>query len=207
MTTNDATPRQDGATVSDTARQLGISERTVQRRINKGEYRTVERDGKRLVVLPDATVSDKKATMSDSVRQPDAALIDHLQRENDYLKGQIDAWRLQAEAANRTASETAAALRKALEALPKELPPAATETPQISASDSGAKNTDQEPLAPQMQVQNDTQTTNASLNLEQPGTPKRESVSDSDSVAKTISTTNASRKRAGIFARIFGRKV
>jgi uncharacterized small protein (DUF1192 family) len=38
------------------------------------------------------------------------------------LRAQIDAWRLQAEASNRTASETAAALREALKAMPKALP-------------------------------------------------------------------------------------
>ncbi len=39
-------------------------------------------------------------------------------RIND-LRAQVEAWRLQAEAANRTAAETSAALRKVLDAMPK----------------------------------------------------------------------------------------
>ncbi len=53
------------------------------------------------------------------------------------LRAQIDAWRLQAEAANRTASETAAALRKALDAMPKAL-----------AENIGRENVPQAPIIP-----------------------------------------------------------
>jgi excisionase family DNA binding protein len=49
----------------------------------------------------------------------DTRLLDHLQAENSFLREQIEAWRLQAEAANRTAAETSAALRKALDQMPK----------------------------------------------------------------------------------------
>jgi hypothetical protein len=51
----------------------------------------------------------------------DTGLVGHLKAENIFLREQIAAWRLQAEAANRTAAETAAALRKALDAMPKAL--------------------------------------------------------------------------------------
>lgn len=147
--TNDATrdtTNRDTVSQSVAARRLGVSLRTVQRRIENGDLSTIERDGKRLVCLEpdateDATRRDKSATVDateydtgatndatnrDSgatmTRHDDAAraeLLAHLQAENEYLKSQVDAWRLQAEAANRTASETAAALRKALDAMPR----------------------------------------------------------------------------------------
>lgn len=161
-TTPDATPRQNGATddtremtPEDAARHYGVSLRTIQRRLHNGDLQEITRDGQRLVIVADATDdaprvvtnSDIDATDDSVSRHPDATLLEHLQAENAYLKTQIDAWRLQAEAANRTASETAAALRKALEALPKELPPAADQQPQTDAATTSTPATNQEPPA------------------------------------------------------------
>jgi excisionase family DNA binding protein len=128
--------QRDSATITEAARLLGVSVRTVQRRLDNGDLRAIERDGKRLVdMTPDAT-SD--VTQGDNVSRHDAtrdttgdgstpALLDQLKDENAFLRAQVDAWRLQAEAANRTASETAAALREALKAMPKALPDVSTQ--------------------------------------------------------------------------------
>jgi uncharacterized small protein (DUF1192 family) len=83
---------------------------------------------------PDAVLNSESGRALDANRQaigrePDAntrELIAEKDARIADLREQIDAWRLQAEAANRTASETAAALRKALDAMPKALPDAST---------------------------------------------------------------------------------
>jgi len=134
----DATKR-DKLTLEEAARSLGVSLRTVQRRIKDGDLSTIESDGARLVCLAsdateaateaatparqnatsDATARQIDATKRDSAPDARADLLAHLRTENEYLKSQVDAWRLQTEAANRTASETAAALREALKAMPR----------------------------------------------------------------------------------------
>jgi hypothetical protein len=58
------------------------------------------------------------------------------------LRAQIDAWRLQAEAANRTAAETSAALREALKVLPKALADGSTP----NAENQGRENAPQAPI-------------------------------------------------------------
>lgn len=154
-------PQRDYLTVSQAAARLGISERTLRKRIKAGEVEAEKRaiDGGgvawhvqlsqgRAGSEPEAerknepearrksfeseSASERKRAGSGTETapevsdtragsEPEAALLDYLRTENEYLKSQIDAWRLQAEAANRTAAETSAALRKALEAMPKAL--------------------------------------------------------------------------------------
>ncbi len=67
---------------------------------------------------------EQAANDGEQVTRTDAnvrALIAEKDARIEDLRGQIDAWRLQAEAANRTAAETSAALREALKAMPKQL--------------------------------------------------------------------------------------
>ncbi len=138
-------------TVSQAAARLGVSERTLLKRIKSGEVQAVKRPldgggvawrvllnsdraGSEMESAPEArrnpfereSASERKRAGSEMETAPEAGLLDYLRTENEYLKAQVDAWRLQAEAANRTASETAAALRKALDAMPKALPDGST---------------------------------------------------------------------------------
>jgi hypothetical protein len=76
---------------------------------------------------PDAVLNSKSGRVQDANprtigREPDAntrELIAEKDARIEDLRAQIDAWRLQAEAANRTAAEASAALREALKAMPK----------------------------------------------------------------------------------------
>jgi DNA-binding transcriptional MerR regulator len=155
----------DWLTASQAAARLGISERTLRKRIKAGEVEAEKRplDGgglawhvhlsaERTGSAPEAqrksepearrkslereTETNRKRTGSATENAPEVSeprtgsvpeadargeLLEHLRTENEYLKEQVNAWRLQTEAANRTASETAAALRKVLDALPKQL--------------------------------------------------------------------------------------
>ncbi|PQV62418.1 DNA binding domain-containing protein, excisionase family, partial [Abditibacterium utsteinense] len=52
---------RQGVAISEAAKILGVSLRTVQRRLDKGELRSIERDGKRFVLL------DSNATERDTV--------------------------------------------------------------------------------------------------------------------------------------------
>lgn len=166
MSATNCDTRHDTATIHDAARRLGLSVRTVQRRIQNGDLSTIERDGKRLVVLDDsatngATLTRQTTTNDATARDTGGELLAQLQAENEYLKAQVDAWRLQAEAANRTASETAAALRKALDAMPRELaapaqstlPTPRADAPQTPQSGAAAQPTGHTPNAPQRRPQ------------------------------------------------------
>jgi excisionase family DNA binding protein len=153
-------------TVSQAAARLGISERTLRKRIKSGEveaekrpldgggvawhvHLSIERAGSepeaerknepeaRRKSFESESASERKRTGSEpetapevsdtrAGSEPEAGLIDQLRDENTFLRSQIDAWRLQAEAANRTAAETSAALREALKAMPKGLPSGST---------------------------------------------------------------------------------
>ncbi len=163
-------------TINQAAARLGISERTLRKRIKSGEVEAEKRtlDGGGVAwhvhLSPDRAGSEPEAerknepeeerksfereSASEQKRagsgtenapevsdtragsEPEAGLIDQLRDENAFLRSQIDAWRLQAEAAHRTAAETSAALRKALDAMPKGLP---------SGSTPDAENAPQEP--------------------------------------------------------------
>jgi hypothetical protein len=155
-------------TVSQAAARLGLSERTVRKRIKTGEIEAEKRplDGGGLAwhvhLSPARAGSEPEAQRknepearrkpfeSESASErnragsatenapevsepragstPEAGLLDQLKEENAFLRSQVEAWRLQAEAANRTASETSAALRKALDAMPKALASGSTPT-------------------------------------------------------------------------------
>jgi len=150
-------PQSEYLTVSQAAARLGVSERTLLKRIKSGEVQaekrpldgggvawrvqlSPDRAGSEMESAPEArrnpfereSASERKRAGSEmetapevsdtrAGTAPEAHLLDYLRTENEYLKSQVDAWRLQAEAANRTAAETSAALRKALDAMPKAL--------------------------------------------------------------------------------------
>jgi excisionase family DNA binding protein len=191
-------PEPEYFTVSQAAARLGVSERTLRKRIKAGEVEAEKRplngggvawhvqlSPDRAGSEPEAerknepearrkpfeseSASERKRTgsapetapeVSDTRAgsEPEAGLIDQLRDENAFLRSQVDAWRLQAEAANRTASETATALRKALDAMPKGLPSGSTP----DAEDTGRKDaaqapqsapTDRTPAAPKQSAQ------------------------------------------------------
>jgi excisionase family DNA binding protein len=116
----DAT-RRDAVPVADAARLLGVSVRTVQRRIERGELQAIEDEGKRFVVLPTATVdatrrdmcrvtvATAQATPAPSVATNDV-LLSHLTEETKFL-------RLQLEEALRGQAELRAAVRELTKAL------------------------------------------------------------------------------------------
>lgn len=124
------TTRQSDATsapIDATARILGVSVRTVQRRLKAGELAAIERDGRRLVLLPDTTT--KGATVDATPRQIDATerdtgseLVAQLRSENQFLRGVI-------EQLQRDGAEVRAALREVTRAM-KSLPAPATDTGQ-----------------------------------------------------------------------------
>jgi excisionase family DNA binding protein len=167
-------PEPEYFTVSQAAARLGVSERTLRKRIKAGEVEAEKHplDGGGVAwhvqLSPDRTgsepeaerknepeanrklfesesASERKRTGSGTETapevsdtragsEPEAGLIDQLRDENAFLRAQIDAWRLQAEAANRTAAETSAALRKALDQMPKAITAGNESAPQASGS-------------------------------------------------------------------------
>ncbi len=73
----DTMPRQ--LTVQEAARELGVSTRTVERRIRAGELASVVVGGRRLVVAPDNWASDTPTdTDRQSHRQPEVHLSPHV---------------------------------------------------------------------------------------------------------------------------------
>jgi excisionase family DNA binding protein len=128
--TNDAT-RRDNVTFEEAARLLGVSLRTVQRRVKDGHLNSIESDGARLVCLATAATNDATrdkpcrdsdttarqidATKRDSEPDATSEVLALLKSENAFLRGML-------EARERDAAELRAALRKALEAMPKALP-------------------------------------------------------------------------------------
>jgi excisionase family DNA binding protein len=148
MTRHDTTTRQSDATEGDSvtfeeaARLLGVSLRTVQRRVKDGHLNTIESDGARLVCLaPDATAdatrrdNDATARQIDATRRdtaqagstPDvAASLAQSREEILFLRGLV-------EQRDRDAGELRAALREALKAMPKAIT-AGNESAPISAS-------------------------------------------------------------------------
>lgn len=171
---NDATARQGGATRDATvtrqgvaldvaARLLGVGLRTVQRRIRSGELRSIERDGRRLVLLDNAatidatrdTVTRQSATNDATERDSDADLRDTLKHEreqNQFLRSVI-------EQLQRDGAETRAALREALKLAPKQLPVGTDESAQSlqrkARESETSKDTDQSASEPQEPAQSD----------------------------------------------------
>ncbi len=86
--------------VSEAARVLGVSRRTVDRRIAAGKLRTIDQDGARLVVLEDTPPPAAPKTLPEtdmselvSVRARLAAVEeerDHLRQTVDKLTGTVD---------------------------------------------------------------------------------------------------------------------
>ncbi len=126
---------RDTATVTEAAKLLGVTIRTVQRRLDRGELNSIEEGGKRLVLMPAKATADTSgnAIRRDSDTRHDATgdvtgheAVARLLEEKDAriadLRATVDAQRLQIEAANRTAAETAAAMRDLVKLQAKALP-------------------------------------------------------------------------------------
>lgn len=76
--------------IADAARVEGVSNRTIQRRINKGQYATKTVDEKRVVRLSD----DSDIQMSEvSQEVSQATLIAQLKQENERLTGEVEGLR------------------------------------------------------------------------------------------------------------------
>ncbi len=190
---NEAADHGDTVSITEAARRLNCSVRTVQRRLDSGALESVEVDGQRRVKLPhdratdnatpdatgrqdnatggtphnattrhndarqrdsenesqrDATRHDTRqmarhdatgsATRDTTSTTADGRVIEILERENAFLKSQI-------EAANRATSEAHAALRAALAAQPRALNEG---SPQVLAdgSDGATETGEFEPL-------------------------------------------------------------
>lgn len=134
--TRDTTPSdlsRHGVALPDAARALGVSLRTLQRRLDRGEIGFVERDGKRFALLDgaadgrdkprdsDATarqvVVSRDTTRDTSTRQTadvSSERVAELREEVRFLRGLV-------EQRDRDAAELRAALREALKAQPKQL--------------------------------------------------------------------------------------
>ena len=131
--TRDTTARQvtrQSVALSDAARRLGVSLRTVQRRVESGALPSEQRDGRRFVLLetdaPEAAPSD--ATRHDKTRDSDATGAtndatpdDLLSRYVARLEGEVDFLRRALESAQQSEAVTKASLREALRAMPRAL--------------------------------------------------------------------------------------
>jgi predicted nucleic acid-binding Zn-ribbon protein len=73
--------------VADAARVADVSERTIQRRINKGEYPTKTVDGKRVVRLSD-TSDTKVSNLSQDVSQSE--VIERLEADKERLQERVN---------------------------------------------------------------------------------------------------------------------
>lgn len=120
-----------GVTITAAAGVLGVTVRTVQRRLDSGILRSIMRDGRRLVLL-DSGATDRateNATQRDTMTRhatPNVASRDtapddmatkyvaQIEAENRFL-------RLQIEEGNRNAAELRSALRKSLDNAPRQL--------------------------------------------------------------------------------------
>lgn len=71
--------------VSEASDLLGVSKRTIERRIHKGEIESKLENGRRLVLLPTA---DRQERQTDA-DMSQAALIEQLQSEVEYLRQQL----------------------------------------------------------------------------------------------------------------------
>jgi excisionase family DNA binding protein len=118
------TSQRDSATITEAARLLGVSVRTVQRRLDNGDLRAIERDGKRFVDMTADAPQGDNVTRHDTTNDarareestPDlAALLTQSREEIAFLRSML-------EARERDSAELRAALREALKAMPKALP-------------------------------------------------------------------------------------
>jgi excisionase family DNA binding protein len=135
---SDATPMRQSATIGDAAKALGVSVRTIQRRIERGQMSATERDGKRFVELPShsatvATPMRQGATVDATPRQSDATERDSDAERIAELKAEVLFLRGLVEQRDRDGAELRAALREALKLAPKQLQ-AGTQPPQAAQS-------------------------------------------------------------------------
>jgi excisionase family DNA binding protein len=159
--TNDATER-DNVSFEEAARRLGVSLRTVQRRVKDGNLNSIESDGARLVCLAraatrrdnDATPRQIDATQRDTPQAgstPDvAASLAQSREEILFLRGLI-------EQRDRDAAELRAALREALKAMPKAITAGNESTPIEASQAPIIPPGDVAPVAQKQSPQNGTQ--------------------------------------------------
>lgn len=127
--TNDATRDTTGADLSRqgiallvAARLLGVSLRTVQRRLDRGELGFLERDGKRFVLLESGATGHDKPRDNDATNDTTARQVASLSSERESeLKEEIRFLRGLVEQRDRDAAELRAALREALKIAPRQL--------------------------------------------------------------------------------------
>ena len=74
-------------TVTDACHTLGVSQRTLYRRIEKGEIQSKLVDGRRLVLVGGRQVADNLASVAD---MSDTALLEQIQSENSHLRDQVN---------------------------------------------------------------------------------------------------------------------
>jgi hypothetical protein len=123
---SDATPMRQSATIGDAAKALGVSVRTIQRRIERGQMSVIERDGKRFVELPNvaptvATPMRQGATVDATTRQSVATERDSDRERIAEMKAEIMFLRNVVEAQQRDAVELRQSLKRALDIAPKQL--------------------------------------------------------------------------------------
>jgi len=134
--------------IEDAADALGVSRRTVERRVRRGELRATRRDGRRLVAVPVASVvaGENAASVGDSVsvgvpmprmscdgrdavtdnrdRPPVAdALVSELRARLADAEEQRDHWRHQAEGLSQSVSELTATIYRLGERQALPIPP------------------------------------------------------------------------------------
>lgn len=134
--TNDATRdttstilSRQGVALPVAAKALGVSLRTVQRRLDKGELGFIERDGKRFVLLDSGADGHDKARDSDATRDTFVVSRDTTARQTTglsterekELRDEIVFLRGLVEQRDRDAAELRAALRDALKITPRQL--------------------------------------------------------------------------------------
>lgn len=132
MNTTDERLSRQGVALPDAARTLGVSLRTVQRRLDRGELAFIERDGKRFVLLEPGTIGHDKSCDSDATNDTTARQVAGLSSEREIeLKEEIRFLRGLVEQRDRDAAEMRAALREALKAHPKQLSQSTDESARI----------------------------------------------------------------------------
>jgi excisionase family DNA binding protein len=79
-------------TIIEAAERLGVSENAVRKRIRRGSIEA-RKDGDRwfVTVEPSATVEANEQTSEFSQRDQRDQVVDLLERENEFLRGQIEA--------------------------------------------------------------------------------------------------------------------
>ncbi len=90
-------------TVADACHTLGISQRTLYRRIKKGEIQSKLESGRRLILIDDSQVTDSVASVADMA---DAALLQQIKSENEHLRDQVKALQEERRAERESAEQS-----------------------------------------------------------------------------------------------------